>query len=530
MWLIAKLSYGKKVRLSKYALVILACVGWPMPAIVSQVHLGSFHQVSSSIGVIDTMSDFNKDGLGDLAVGVPFGQGAGFVEVHYGSPGGSPHQVVRFDEDTVGIPDKVEAGDRFGLALAQGDFNGDTYADLAVGVPGEDGHSKSDVGAIHVLYGAPTGLGGNESNDYWRLNDLRPGSRRHHSEAFGFDLVVGNFGFSPHDDLAVSSGERVHRRVESGAVYVTFGADEGLVKRNSERWTQDSRAILGKAEELERFGVSLAAGNLGRSKFDDLAIGSYESIRGVDVAGGVNVIFGGKEGLTADGNLLVSRDTGGVFGEPKSYASFGLALAIDNLGHGAYDDLAVGSPGERVAGRAYAGAAYLFYGNRSGTLGKESQRWTKNSPGIPGRPRKDDLFAQSLLIGRMNMTAPKDLVIGAYDRVRHRRAAGSVTLIYDGSASRMPLIERWSERDGIQGRVGAGDLFGHSLASVNINGDEFCELVVGVPFDDVSTQSRLGSVRHLNTKGSGITTEGSQRRNGPHSGSQFGHELAGSCV
>src|SRR6266496_1779736 len=38
------------------------------------------------------------------------------------------------------------------------DFNGDGFGDLAVGVPSEDVGTVTDAGAVHVLYGSPDGL------------------------------------------------------------------------------------------------------------------------------------------------------------------------------------------------------------------------------------------------------------------------------------------------------------------------------------------------------------------------------------
>ncbi|HYU57407.1 MAG TPA: integrin alpha, partial [Actinomycetota bacterium] len=37
------------------------------------------------------------------------------------------------------------------------DFNGDGYGDLAVGVPGENIGSVANAGAVNVIYGSPTG-------------------------------------------------------------------------------------------------------------------------------------------------------------------------------------------------------------------------------------------------------------------------------------------------------------------------------------------------------------------------------------
>ncbi len=55
----------------------------------------------------------------------------------------------------------LEQGDSFGHSLAVGDFNGDHYADLAIGVPFENlegADTDVDAGVVHVLYGSSAGL------------------------------------------------------------------------------------------------------------------------------------------------------------------------------------------------------------------------------------------------------------------------------------------------------------------------------------------------------------------------------------
>jgi hypothetical protein len=46
------------------------------------------------------------------------------------------------------------------LAWSQtlGDFNGDGFADLAIGVPGEDIGTLTNAGAVNILYGSAAGL------------------------------------------------------------------------------------------------------------------------------------------------------------------------------------------------------------------------------------------------------------------------------------------------------------------------------------------------------------------------------------
>ena len=62
--------------------------------------------------------------------------------------------------------DDAEAGDRFGAALAAGDFNRDFRDDLAVGVPGEDGS-----GAVQIFVGGSSGFDWAQ-NALWTQNQL----------------------------------------------------------------------------------------------------------------------------------------------------------------------------------------------------------------------------------------------------------------------------------------------------------------------------------------------------------------------
>ena len=110
-------------------------------------------------------ADFNGDGIGDLAVGVPFEDvdgnlDAGAVNVLYGSATGLTASGDQFwTQNSTGVLDDAEAGDAFGSSLANGDFNNDGFSDLAIGVPSEDvAGPVANAGAVSVLYGSATGL------------------------------------------------------------------------------------------------------------------------------------------------------------------------------------------------------------------------------------------------------------------------------------------------------------------------------------------------------------------------------------
>lgn len=98
--------------------------------------------------------DFNGDGYRDVALGSD--GGAGRVTVIYGSAKGlAGGKRVTIDQNSTGVPGTNETGDRFGAALAAGDFDHDGYSDLAVGVPSEYiGTDEFPKGGVTVLWGA----------------------------------------------------------------------------------------------------------------------------------------------------------------------------------------------------------------------------------------------------------------------------------------------------------------------------------------------------------------------------------------
>ena len=108
--------------------------------------------------------DFNGDGFPDLAIAAPgesvgSATGAGDVHVVYGSGSGlGSGSSQTWTQNDLGGGEGAAAGNMFGAALAAGDFNGDGYAELAIGAPGEDVGSNGDAGAVHILYGSADGL------------------------------------------------------------------------------------------------------------------------------------------------------------------------------------------------------------------------------------------------------------------------------------------------------------------------------------------------------------------------------------
>jgi hypothetical protein len=124
---------------------------------------------------------------------------AGGVNVLYGSVNGLKTQGNQFwTQNSFGIADYSEAGDRFGASLTTGDFNKDGFTDLAIGAPGEN----NNAGQSHILYGSAVGLRYNNSQ-LWSQNSLGIAGISATNDGFGSSMTAADFDGDGFADLAV---------------------------------------------------------------------------------------------------------------------------------------------------------------------------------------------------------------------------------------------------------------------------------------------------------------------------------------
>ncbi len=351
--------------------------------------------------------DFNADGRTDLAIGAPreaiagvSGVQHGVVHVLYGTASGlSAAADQLWSQDSPGIGDLAESGDRFGDALATGDFNGDLVSDLAIGTPFEDNGITPDEGTVHVLFGeAGVGITSTGSRQLQRRTKILNIVADNTGYAFGSALAAGDTNGDGFDDLAVGlPGDDTSGAIDSGSVMLFLGSATGAFTRFSTVIHEDLGGIQGVAEAGDRFGETLTIGKLGADFFEDLVIGvPGDRVGTQDGAGSVHVFMSKSFGVDLSDQMVLTQSFIHS-GSPEAGDEFGAALSNGDYNGDGFEDLAIGVPFEDIDNDQDCGAVHIVYSSLSGPITESGvQLWSQGASGVDGTRKDSERFGSAV--------------------------------------------------------------------------------------------------------------------------------------
>lgn len=257
--------------------------------------------------------------------------------------------------------------------------------------------------------------------------------------------------------------------------------------------TVPGHMIIWGADNNDYTGYSVASGDVNGDGLDDAIIGAFRA-NGPDsrhrFAGRVYVVFGPAD---VYGTVDLASEADVVIYGADSYDYAGSAVASGDVNGDGYADIIIAAewadgPGNR---RVECGEVYVVFGSASigGTMDLNTQ-----ADVVMYGPDIRDQIGTSLAIGRVNGDGPDDIIIGAEwtDGLGpgHRREDAGEVYVVLGRSSFPSTMELYGQADLIIYGEEKGDHTGDSVASGDLNGDGYGDIIVGALWADGQQNQR----------------------------------------
>jgi hypothetical protein len=405
------------------------------------------------------------------------------------------------------------AGSAAAATVPRFDFNGDGYADIAVGMPDATVDGKAKAGYVSVIFGGPqspsqstgvisqaeTGVPGTpEAGD-------RFGSSLAPVDVDGdgvFELVVGASGESLTSD----------QLKDEGTLTVLDGSG----------WNVKGTTVARGTSEYSAIGSTIATGDYDGDGDTDLVYGENgeehgalrfrpgpltadpvtpTTLRRYSMGGRTSALATGDfDGDGRDDLATTWRalDDSGTFitrwddqAEPAPWwsdADRGSALTAADFDQDGTDDLAVGlvQPNPETETThcedRLGGAVLLLQGSKTAKFGTEHDCVTQSSPEVGGTAEQGDDFGAALSAGDLNGDSRPELVVGVPgEDVGTVKDAGGYVVMNGTEKGLYGGLARSQSTPNMPGTAEAGDRFGAQVAVGDYNRDGLWDTAVSAP-------------------------------------------------
>lgn len=450
---------------------------------------------------VSAAGDFNGDGRPDLIVGAPFASEGSQVSIGRAhvllSAPLTPEQTVTFFTNLA--IKGAAAGDQTGARVAGGgDFNGDGLHDVAVGAPFHDAGTRTNAGAVAVVYGRTNLPSSLTLSDLDGTNGVLITGAFTNGSAGAALAFAGDINGDGRDDLLIGAPTVSTAGTNNvGHAYLLFGTTSRVATISLAALNGTNGSAFHGEDGFDEAGAGVAGvGDFNGDARPDIAIGA--PLVGASGNGRAYVVFG-QPGFPATNLLSALNGTNGFRVDHNGFFSgFAEALAGADLNGDGRSDL--------IVGERDGAACHIVFG----TAQQLAIRTTSTLDGTNGfritGPSGSSFGSSVARAGRVNLDAFDDVIIGApTETVNGQTEAGSAYVVF-GAPSFAAATDVARVTDGTNGFALAGQQAGAEAGfavagGADIDGDAQDDLLVGERDRDIATLTEAGAAYAIGALG-----------------------------
>jgi len=423
--------------------------------------------------------DVNGDGYDDLIVGA-FGAAdyAGRAYVFFGKATATL-DCKNWDASSANVTiTGTNAGDYLGISVSSGDVNNDGYSDVIIGAYAAKPNEMWYAGQAYVFFGGPTDDLDGKSWSADSANVTIDGANA--NNMLGYPVASGDVNGDGYDDLIISAYyASPNGKYRAGQSYVFFGNSTSALDGAS--WNADSANItINGTASSNYLGYSVASGDVNNDGYSDLIIGAYVASANSQPLAGQAYVFFGNSTSALDGASWNADSANITINGTNTGDYLGWSVASGDVNGDSYSDLIVGAGGSSPNGLDGAGQAYVFFGNSTSAL--DGKNWNSTYANVTlNGTNAYDLLGSSVASGDVNRDGYSDLIIGACQANPTDLPPTGQAYVFFGNNTSALDGKNWNSTyaNVIITGTNAWDDFGYSVASGDLNGDGYSDLIIG---------------------------------------------------